>query len=104
MKIEGDYAIIETAEESACLNLETSWSPNEADREWVLEAITPQKCDAVFWWHIVESDGNSPSYRINWPIHPSPVCFAVKANALTIGKTVGELRDLLNWCNGSKDE
>ena len=70
-------------------------------REEVLEAITPKEGDAVFWWMEDDTITNTPQYataRVTW-IHPN-----VKANAITIGLTVGELRELLEWAGGEGEK
>ena len=98
MRFEGDYAIIETVEEARFFYVENAFADygiGKIARAQVLEAITPKEGDAVFWWE--ESlDETPPEY------HPwGAIQFdgsEIKANALTIGKTVGELRELLIWC------
>jgi hypothetical protein len=110
MRIEGPYAIIETAEESACVSgsrhtmncdiLRLSIGTG-ITRTVLLEAITPKEGDVVFWWLDYHADIDSPRYT--WKIRQEyDEANIVKANAITIGKTVGELRELLAWA-GRKD-
>ena len=113
MKLEKDRAIIETAEEAVCIasvsnnvELETC-DPGESIEIWVgigsdwkrkviLKATTPKEGDAVFLCHDAEDFNAPPEYEriYNGPYRGFTV---IKANALTIGKTVGELRKLLAW-------
>lgn len=123
MKIEGDCAIIETAEEAGCIvesdpkELLEEWAEalalpahiapeNKITRAQVLEAITPKEHikgenhEPVFYLgdqsHDCDDD-ESPYYCSGCPRRCGEG--AIKANALTIGKTVGEIRELLAWCN-----
>ena len=108
MKIEGDYAIIETAEEARFFYVENAFADygiGKIPRAQVLEAITPKEGDAVFYFY------NPPTASWSGP-NPWTVFYSVslsgtiqayatyvKANALTIGKNVGKLRELLAWCS-----
>lgn len=104
MTITGDYAIIETAEEALACHVFTSWlhsGQRRATRAEVLAAITPKKDDALFWWNIFGAPNRTPEYSLkSTPIHKARL---VKANALTIGKTVGELRELLAWASSANE-
>ena len=117
MRIEGDYEIIDTAEELACFG---SYMDDYGDlcilsctkytRAEVLEAITPKEGDAVFWFERSQEKTGCPHYlddtagtygfktMKSWGAYED----RVKANALTIGKTVGELRELLAWAKGAE--
>ena len=106
MKIEGDYAIIETAEEAAVFKFNYLGGGHilngaKLPRTLILEAITPKEGDAVFWWEKMWRDGMTPRYcflnNADFPEISRGWSPCVKANALTIGKTVGELRELLSW-------
>jgi hypothetical protein len=113
MKIEGDYAIIETAEEAAalgnafllrCMQAEAFGNKENATRSQVLEVLTPKKHEKgknhepVFYTGDMshdQDDDESPYYCSGCPRRCGHG--AIKASALTTGKTVGELRDLLAW-------
>jgi hypothetical protein len=102
MKIEGNYAIIETLEEAAVLGcdaaeLHIGGVTCRPTRSQVLEAITPKEGDAIL---VVDYRyRESPTYFYKWG--GLRIFDEVwKANALTIGKTVGELRELLDWAKG----
>ncbi len=110
MKLEKDHAVIQTAEEAAPLGVQ--WNTGvcgtvtcgfHADREQILKAITPAEGDAVFWWD-KSKDSNAPNYLLilsnHWMWTDSSGCTKIKANSLTIGKTVGKLRELLTWAKG----
>lgn len=122
MKIKGDKVIIETAEEAACFDSwaispgpfeckhwefeifpgDTLYLPEDAPK--LREAITPKEGDAVFYCDRDKSDGTSPVYHRKWTGYRRPYHQVVKANALTIGKTVGELRELLALCEETKEQ
>ncbi len=53
--------------------------------------------DPCFTWCNLHTDKDDPKYRIAWT--DDFMRWAVKANALTIGKNVGELRELWKWLN-----
>lgn len=113
MRIEGDYAIIETAEEAAVFTSDIKIKPcirvtaypfaenmilTYASKPLpfqVLEAITPKDGDAVFGVDPSLFSNSSPSYFMEWGGTGNPNLVTV--NALTIGKTIGQLRDLLKW-------
>ena len=104
MKIKGDYAIIERVEEEAVfpaysLVPEALINNKGTSRKQVLAAITPKEGDAVFWWNTHDGERYEPIYELLYggEYHGEAT---VKANALTIGKTVGELRKLLAWAKG----
>ena len=114
MKIEGDYAIIETAEEAAVFKFNYLGGVHilngaKLPRTLILEAITPKEGDAVFWWNydgITQHELDDPPhyeylYACEWHkamgYEPDDV---LKANALTAGKSIGELRELLAWARG----
>ena len=117
MKLEKDYAVIENSTEAGELVdsnfVETyegekrfCFEANEiVTREEILEAITPAEGDAVFYW---EEGGwsNSPTrnsgYIDKWTGKGLIDLVYIKATALTIGKTVGELRELLTWAKGKE--
>ena len=75
-------------------------------RAQVLEAITAKEGGAVFWWNydgITQHELDAPPhyeylYACEWHkamgYEPDDV---LKANALTAGKSIGELRELLSW-------
>lgn len=66
-------------------------------KEEVLVAITPSEGDAVFDLdRRLNSDNPRYYYKIDW----WPWDEEIKANALTIGKTVGQLRELLAQARG----
>jgi hypothetical protein len=113
MKIEKDHAIIEAAEEAAVFGPTVVGWFHECDEAQIgrgafLKAITPKEGDAVFWWDDPmpgdegdgHADGSNPEYcrAIDFDDFSPRGEVIVKANALTIGKTVGELRALLVWC------
>lgn len=103
MKIEGDYAIIETAEEASCFGLYLLDMCEDifchgitvrVDKPRIRSAITPKEGDPVFLFGNNWTSYLSPDYSHSWEPKKK---MAIKANALTIGKTVGELRELLAW-------
>ena len=112
MRIEGEFAVIETAEEAAAVygwNITAeydatgeSWS-RECTRKEALEAITPKEPDAVFWYPSFFADEANANYDDvtdkNHIVYLHKQGDVFKANALTIGKNVGKLRKLLAWCN-----
>ena len=117
MKIEGDKLELQTPSEAVlflwsrgyisghgrCQPSQSFSTPEFVGREEVLEVITPEEGDAVFWWSKDFEKTNTPAYSrrfVNNYINQS----SVKANALTIGKTVGELRALLSWAKGESNE
>lgn len=147
--IEGDYAIIKTAEEAILFLGTTLDFPDDelrlyparlckvfianlrtrgteeicvessdcdgsleemkpmATRAQVLEAITPKEGDAIFWWetydgHTQHELDDPPQYETCYQIEylmamGCEIEDSVKANALTIGKTIGKLRELIAW-------
>ena len=122
MRIESDHVVIKSAEEAACL-----FSVASSDPEWqhvlmtpcecpsieiLKEAITPKEGDAVFWWKpydgITQHELDDPpnywhSYQnelFEYTLCLDYVPQFVKANALTIDKAVGQLRELLKLCGG----
>ena len=95
MRIEGDSATIETAEEASAIGWSAFIDERTCHRILVLEAITPKEWDAVF---LLSGDGPMPYYQFGSPVFGE----AVKANALTISKTVGELRRLIEWAKGEE--
>lgn len=106
MKLEKDHAIIETTMDAAVFGNWTwpNWDKVPIERERVLAAITPKEGDAVFAFHRSKSaNRDKPGYGFDF--HDTPdmdhLVF-VKANALTIGKTVGQLRELLTWVQGEE--
>lgn len=113
MKLREDYAVIETAEEASVFQ-ELIYDMAKNGVDWyemyktkrgpsrVLAAITPAEGDAVFWWDKSRmiDPGYLPRLSDHWLWHESRGCTKVKANSLTIGKSVGELRELLAWAKG----
>ena len=108
VKIIGDYAIINTPEGAACLGFEVKYDAygefnhRALTRHRIGASITPKEGDAVFCYSPGQHGNKLPQYQIAGPNHfhnGKPCGGVVAANALTIGKTVGELRDLLEWCN-----
>ena len=108
MKLEKDHAVIETAEEAGAVYPDffamyqfVGVSDYKVPRAEVLEAITPKKGDAVFWWGEYSDDENDPDYIVApFPFNPADHLTKVKANAITTARTVGELRALLTWARG----
>jgi hypothetical protein len=114
MKIKGDYAIIETGEEAAVfppyildefLLIDNDVEEVAVHHTAVAGALRPIKGDAVFQWVEPKPKRQNPGYHFNYskPFSSSGSVVVV-ANALTIGKTVGELRALLTWANSDKGE
>lgn len=122
MKLEKDYAIIETADEAACfggreyngyvtidgtrtdalITEHCTVLGDTVSRAEVLEAITAKDGDAVFWWGrwALTFANESPEYEIKAIQLRQYIERIVKVNAITIGKTIGELRELLAWAKG----
>lgn len=127
MITEGDYATIETAEEAAVVRYDSEinvlhdvsgWvisSLTRVTRAQVLEAITPKEGDSVLYFYNPPSAswGGPDPYKVYYLEKLNDIVQAyavyIKANALTIGKTVGELQELLAWVyalgkKGDKDD
>ena len=62
----------------------------------VWESLQPREGEACLCWNAQYADQNKPMYELSGVRSPS-----VAANALTIGKTVGELRELVERCEGA---
>ena len=81
---------------------------DEISGEKVLAAITPSEGDAVFWWFDLSVDDTCNTPDDHTPMYwiapdeltPRDNVRVVKANALTIGKDVGALRELLRQARG----
>ena len=116
MILEKNHAVIETAEEATVFNngvvddfltyiRSNDYPPPTISRYRVLKAIAPNiENDAIFWWFKDSLGTERPRY--SFPSNTCSTCYmstpwekprAVKANALTIGKTCGELRELIAW-------
>ena len=105
MKIEGDYAIIETLEAAAAVfgteKIEDLLIGTQAliNRTYVLEAITPKEGDAVFIVRKQMAGSQSPEYFINWtPRFTGPTELVFACNAITKNQDCKQLRDLHAWC------
>ena len=73
-------------------------------RVLVAEAIKPVEGEGVFGWLNMWGDKVTPQYLhadtySMHPMNPHGGYHYAKANALTIGQTVGQLRRLIEWCN-----
>ena len=110
MKIEDGKYYPKSMEEAACFGgayldehmaatYSNSHMPEPVSLEMLREAITPTEGDAVFYWKHSFEDDWSPVYTCNPEVIKDGVVRygwpTVKANALTIGQTVGKLRELL---------
>ena len=116
MRFEDGKLIIYEDDEAAAMRYnmgdwyegEYLWSKmTTPERQEVLNAITPEVGDPIFW--AKPYDGitqheldDAPNYWINtddieqiFGVKPG---FIVKASALTLGKTVGQIWQLLKWC------
>ena len=110
MKSEGDYAIIETAEEytaakGRALGFDEGGIPQATvTRAQVLEAITPKEGRQVRVVLTTMKDEQMPASR-TWEWFNSKMSRAnrrtivVDDNALTVGNC-GELRELIAWAKG----
>ena len=69
-------------------------------RAVVKELLVPVEGETMFVWDGSYEYTAMPNYgRTKWVMRAK-----IAANALTLGKTTGELRELLEWANGGQDE
>ena len=73
----------------------------------VAEKLKPVEGEPVLWWHESDDATQFQSGEVNMPYICKNLMFShrtkhIAANALTIGKSVGELRELLKWCGEEK--
>ncbi|RLD62956.1 MAG: hypothetical protein DRJ01_04975 [Bacteroidetes bacterium] len=103
MIIKDGYVEMETPEEAACVW--AAWTDGDKENyiqcvpnpEFFLvwKAIKPEIGKPAFSWHEIDIGNGPPDYCTKWrgPTLTNPL--ALKANALTIGKSTIELNELL---------
>lgn len=75
-------------------------------RDVVREAIEPVEGEAAFYWYEEDNEwcdtGLYYQSSCRWELINVSTAKHAQCNAITIGKTVGELRELIEWARGEK--